>query len=58
MSDAGLMSATLLKKRLWYSCFPENFTKFLRTPFFAERLRATASDQTILRCVVEDLLLL
>ena len=23
--------ATLLKKRLWYRCFPVNFTKFLRT---------------------------
>ena len=25
--------ATSLKKRLWYRCFPVNFTKFLRTPF-------------------------
>ena len=25
--------ATLLKKRLWHSCFPVNFAKFLRTPF-------------------------
>ena len=24
---------TLLKKRLWYRCFPVNFAKFLRTPF-------------------------
>ena len=23
----------LLKKRLWHSCFPVNFAKFLRTPF-------------------------
>ena len=30
---AGLMPATLLKKRLWHSCFPVNFAKFLRTPF-------------------------
>ena len=30
---AGLRSATLLKKRLWHSCFPVNFTKFLRTTF-------------------------
>ena len=29
----GLMSATLLKKRLWYRCFLVNFVKFLRTPF-------------------------
>ena len=27
-------SATLLKKRLWHRCFPVNFAKFLRTPFF------------------------
>ena len=30
---AGLEPATLLKKRLWYKCFPVNFAKFLRTPF-------------------------
>ena len=36
---AGLMPATLLKKRLWHRCFPVNFTKFLRTPFFTERLQ-------------------
>ena len=23
-----------LKKRLWYRCFPVNFAKFLRTPFY------------------------
>ena len=40
---AGL-PATLLKKRLWHSCFLENFTKFLRTPFLREYLRTTASD--------------
>ena len=26
--------ATLLKKRLWYRCFPVNFPKILRTPFY------------------------
>ena len=26
-----LRPATLLKKRLWYRCFPVNFAKFLRT---------------------------
>ena len=31
--------ATLLKNRLWHSCFPVNFAKFLRTPFFTEQLR-------------------
>ena len=35
---AGLRPATLLKKRLWHSCFPVNFVKFLRTPFFIEHL--------------------
>ena len=30
--------ATLLKKRLWHRCFPVNFAKFLRIPFFTEDL--------------------
>ena len=30
---AGLRPATLLKKRLWHSCFPVNFAKFSRTSF-------------------------
>ena len=30
--------ATLLKKRLWHRCFPMNFGKFLRTPFYIEHL--------------------
>ena len=30
---ASLRPATLLKKRLWYRCFPVDFAKFLRTPF-------------------------
>ena len=34
----GLRSATLLKKRLWHSCFPVNFVKFLRTPCYKEHL--------------------
>ena len=34
---AALRSATLLKKRLWDSCFPVNFVKFLRTPFLTEQ---------------------
>ena len=40
---AGLRPATLLKKRFWHRCFPVNFVKFLRTPFFTEHLWATAS---------------
>ena len=30
---ADLKPAALLKKTLWYSYFPVNFAKFLRTPF-------------------------
>ena len=33
-----LRPATLLKKRLWYRCFPVNLVKFLRTPSFIEHL--------------------
>ena len=35
---SGLRPATLFKKRLWHRCFPMNFAKFLRTPFFIERV--------------------
>ena len=38
---SGLRPATLLKKRLWYRCFPVNFVKFPRTSFLqntSERL--------------------
>ena len=31
---AGLRPATLLKKRLWHRCFPLNFGKFSRAPFY------------------------
>ena len=31
---AGLRPATLLKRRVWHRCFPVNFRKFLKTPFF------------------------
>ena len=31
---AGLRHATLVKKRLWHICFPVNFVKILRTPFY------------------------
>ena len=34
----SLRPATLLKRRLWHSCFPANFAKFLRTPFLVEHL--------------------
>ena len=35
---AGLRPATLLKKRLWYRCFPVNFVKFLQNTFFTEHV--------------------
>ena len=35
--------ATLLKKRLWHRCFPVNFAKFLKTPFYGAPL-VVASD--------------
>ena len=38
-----LRPATLLKKRLWDRCFPVNFAKFLRTPFFTENIQMPAS---------------
>ena len=34
-----LRLTTLLKKSLWHRCFPVNFAKFLKTPFFTEHLR-------------------
>ena len=40
---AWLRPTTLLKKRLRHMCFPVNFAKCLRTPFFTEHLPATAS---------------
>ena len=33
------MPATLLKESLWHRCFPVNFAKFLRTPFFTKHLQ-------------------
>ena len=33
-----LCQSLLFKKRLWHKCFPMNFVKFLRTPFFTEHL--------------------
>ena len=36
---AGLRTVTLLKKRFWYTCFPVNFSKFLKTPPITEHLR-------------------
>ena len=35
---AVMRSAAFLKKRLWSRCFPVDFVKLLRTPFFVEYL--------------------
>ena len=35
---AGLRPATLLKKRLWHTCFPVSFAKFLGTTFLQKAL--------------------
>ena len=49
---SGLRPAVLIKKRPRHKCFPVNFAKFLRMPFFIEHM--TASDywnrETILHC--------
>ena len=44
--------ATLLKKSLWHRCFPVNFAKFLRTPFFTEHLGVVASERVAAFCCV------
>ena len=33
-----LLFGEIFKKRIWHRCFPVNFAKFLRTPFFIEHL--------------------
>ena len=43
----GLRPSTLLKKRLWHRCFPVNFVKFLRTPFYIEHLWWLLLDEEI-----------
>ena len=40
--NKGQRPATVLKKRLWHSCLPVSFEKFLKAPFFTEHLWATA----------------
>ena len=38
----------LLKNRLWHRCFPVNFSKFIRTPFFTEHLQCQSIGTAIL----------
>ena len=39
-----MMASNFIKKSLWHRCFPVNFAKFLRTPFFTEHLRWLNSE--------------
>ena len=51
---AGLMPATLLKKRLWHRCFPVNLEKFSKTLFLQNtsgRLLLLLVSQTNLKRV-------
>ena len=41
---AGLKLATILKKRLWNSCFPVNFGRIFKTTFFYRVRPIAASD--------------
>ena len=36
---AGPRPVTLLKKKLWHTCFPVNFSKNFKSTFFIEQLR-------------------
>ena len=44
---AGLRPASLLKERLWHRCFPVDFVRFLRTPFYIEHLLVAASAKIV-----------
>ena len=54
-------SANLLKEKLWHSCFPVNFVKFLRTPLFTENSSRpevfckTGVLKNFLKCTRKDL---
>ena len=43
-----LQPATLLKKKPWHRCFPCEFSKIMKSTYFAERLRIAASVYNIL----------
>ena len=49
---AGLRPAILLKRRLSHRCFPMNFAKFLRTPFFYRTTPLAASATGIFHKLV------
>ena len=43
---AGLRPATLLKKRLWYRCFPVNFAKNFKSTYFCRTPLVVASGKS------------
>ena len=43
VADLRVQACKFIKKRLWHWCFPVNFVKFLRTPFFHRTPLVTAS---------------
>ena len=47
---ARLRPASLLKKRLCHRCFPVNFAKILRIPFFYRTSLVVASERSIYLC--------
>ena len=51
---AELRPATLLKKRLWYSCFSVNFAKFLKTAFY--RTRPVDCVCTLVYCIASKIM--
>ena len=53
---SGMRPATLLKKRAWHRCFPVNFVKFLRTPFFKEHLQWLLLHMSRKRTVLQNFL--
>ena len=48
--------ATFLKKRLWSRCFPVNFGKFLRAPFFTEHIQWLLLKETAFKNVSGQLI--
>ena len=42
---AALRPATLLKKKIWRTCFPVNFVKFFRATFFYRTPLVAASEK-------------
>ena len=46
----------VIKKRLWYRCFPVNFAIFLRTPFLTEHRRLLLTASTYITGVLRPMI--